>query len=182
MFFAVLNALALAIRLGGDRSVSSRARAFTGVAGDELSEGWTSSNDSPSISLPVQGSAASTLEFALVACGTGIWRQHKRGSIFSGSYFVVKPSASKSTRSICWLQQMIVSHLLSMKGQTKQKTFRHPRPNKKHSGTQQEHFIQNGLHKFMLLGENVMQLTSPRRARGSQHRLKSILQGVRSAP
>jgi hypothetical protein len=101
MFFAVLNALALAIRLGGDRSVSSRARAFTGVAGDELSEGWTSSNDSPSISLPVQGSAASTLEFALVACGTGIWRQHKRGSIFSGSYFVVKPSASKSTRSIC---------------------------------------------------------------------------------
>jgi hypothetical protein len=65
MFFAVLNALALAIRLWEDRSVSSRVRAFTGVAGNELSEGWTSSNDSPSISLPEQDSAASILEFAL---------------------------------------------------------------------------------------------------------------------
>jgi hypothetical protein len=52
------------------------------------------------------------------------------------------------------------------------------RPNKKHSATQ-EHFIQHGLRQFLELGKDVMQLTSPKRVHDNQHRLKSILQGVR---
>ena len=52
------------------------------------------------------------------------------------------------------------------------------RPNKKHSATQ-EHFIQHGLQQFLALGKDVMQLTSPKRVHDCQHRLKSILQGVR---
>ena len=55
------------------------------------------------------------------------------------------------------------------------------RPNRRRSASQ-EHFIQHGLHQFLELGKHVMQLTSPKRVHDSQHRLKSILHGVRGTP
>jgi hypothetical protein len=85
---------------GGQISFAACA-CFHESAGDELSEGWTSSNDSPSILLPVQGSAASMLKFAL--CQSVFW------ICFSSRFAIAKPSVlhGKSlnlTHSPNWMQ------------------------------------------------------------------------------